>query len=130
MRSLRLVESSTMSSKCSKVTKSIFLLSYKGNIRVFCRVRPLNQSEGKGIIEFPMENVLKVGDKKFEFDKVFKPEITQGSGSSCPSYILEEVFNEVKPLVCSVLDGFNVCIFAYGQTGSGKSYTMVNYSIR
>jgi hypothetical protein len=28
------------------------------------------------------------------------------------------------PLVVSVLDGYNVCIFAYGQTGSGKTYTM------
>ncbi|KAK7314894.1 hypothetical protein VNO77_33424 [Canavalia gladiata] len=29
-----------------------------------------------------------------------------------------------QPLVRSVLDGYNVCIFAYGQTGSGKTYTM------
>uniref|UniRef100_R7W147 Kinesin-4 n=1 Tax=Aegilops tauschii TaxID=37682 RepID=R7W147_AEGTA len=29
-----------------------------------------------------------------------------------------------KPLVRSVLDGYNVCIFAYGQTGSGKTFTM------
>jgi len=31
----------------------------------------------------------------------------------------------MQPLVRSVLDGFNVCIFAYGQTGSGKTFTMV-----
>ena len=36
----------------------------------------------------------------------------------------EEVFAEVKTLVASVVDGFNVCIMAYGQTGSGKTYTM------
>ncbi|XP_022685311.1 kinesin-like protein KIN-14P [Setaria italica] len=30
----------------------------------------------------------------------------------------------MQPLVRSVLDGFNVCIFAYGQTGSGKTFTM------
>ena len=30
----------------------------------------------------------------------------------------------MSPLVTSVLDGYNVCIFAYGQTGSGKTYTM------
>ena len=33
---------------------------------------------------------------------------------------------DTQPLIRSVLDGFNVCIFAYGQTGSGKTYTMVN----
>lgn len=37
----------------------------------------------------------------------------------------EEVFLDTRPLIRSVLDGYNVCIFAYGQTGSGKTYTMV-----
>ena len=41
----------------------------------------------------------------------------------------EEVFSDTQPLIRSVLDGFNVCIFAYGQTGSGKTYTMVRYSM-
>lgn len=35
-----------------------------------------------------------------------------------------EFFDEIKPLIISFLDGYNVCIFAYGQTGSGKTYTM------
>lgn len=39
--------------------------------------------------------------------------------------LTEEVFLDTQPLIRSVLDGFNVCIFAYGQTGSGKTYTMV-----
>ncbi|CAH1634957.1 unnamed protein product [Spodoptera littoralis] len=30
----------------------------------------------------------------------------------------------VRPLVASVLDGFNGCVFAYGQTGTGKTHTM------
>ena len=38
---------------------------------------------------------------------------------------VEEVFLDTQPLIRSVLDGFNVCIFAYGQTGSGKTFTMV-----
>jgi hypothetical protein len=32
------------------------------------------------------------------------------------------VFKNMKDLIMSVVDGFNVCIFAYGQTGSGKTY--------
>ncbi|KAI3682968.1 hypothetical protein L1987_83384 [Smallanthus sonchifolius] len=34
------------------------------------------------------------------------------------------VYIETQPLIRSVLDGYNVCIFAYGQTGSGKTFTM------
>ena len=34
------------------------------------------------------------------------------------------VFADALPLVTSVLDGYNVCIFAYGQTGTGKTFTM------
>ena len=30
----------------------------------------------------------------------------------------------MQPLVVSVLDGYNVCVFAYGQTGSGKTFTI------
>jgi kinesin family protein C2/C3 len=36
----------------------------------------------------------------------------------------EAVFVQTKPIVASVLDGYNVCIFAYGQTGTGKTFTM------
>ncbi|CAN0464364.1 unnamed protein product [Ascophyllum nodosum] len=50
---------------------------------------------------------------RFEFDRVFKQDSSQGS-----------VFEAVSPLVTSVLDGYNVCIFAYGQTDSGKTFTM------
>ena len=35
-----------------------------------------------------------------------------------------QVYIETQPLIRSVLDGYNVCIFAYGQTGSGKTHTM------
>ena len=35
-----------------------------------------------------------------------------------------DVFSDASPMVISVLDGYNVCIFAYGQTGTGKTFTM------
>lgn len=37
----------------------------------------------------------------------------------------QNLYNEiVRPLVSSVLEGYNGCVFAYGQTGTGKTYTM------
>lgn len=42
------------------------------------------------------------------------------------SLYAEQIYVDTQPLIRSVLDGYNVCIFAYGQTGSGKTYTMVS----
>ncbi|CAE8625806.1 unnamed protein product, partial [Polarella glacialis] len=100
------------------------VLELKGNIRVFVRVRPINEKEkaqesGEATMTFAEDCKVSVFDaaasrrKWFEFDKVFSPKTAQN-----------DVFEEVKPLATSVLDGFNVCIFAYGQTGSGKTFTM------
>ncbi|XAR67332.1 Minus-end-directed kinesin ATPase [Bertholletia excelsa] len=49
----------------------------------------------------------------FTFNKVFGTNVTQ-----------QQIYADTQPLIRSVLDGYNVCIFAYGQTGSGKTYTM------
>uniref|UniRef100_A0A3B5AH15 Kinesin-like protein n=1 Tax=Stegastes partitus TaxID=144197 RepID=A0A3B5AH15_9TELE len=100
------------------------LVRLKGNIRVFCRVRPVSQEEqdsadAKTMLSFDSDDdaILYLANKgkimTFELDKVFAPQATQ-----------EEVFQEVQSLITSCIDGFNVCIFAYGQTGSGKTYTM------
>jgi kinesin family protein C2/C3 len=91
----------------------------KGNIRVYCRVRPLAADEDEDCVRFPDENELEFWDaerstfKSFEFERVFLPSSTQ-----------EEVFDDVSGLIQSCMDGFNVCMFAYGQTGSGKTFTM------
>jgi kinesin family protein C2/C3 len=34
------------------------------------------------------------------------------------------VFVDTVPVVMSVLDGYNVCIFVYGKTRTGKTFTM------
>ena len=104
----------------------------KGNIRVFCRVRPplTNKENSNEICKFDFsENSITIYGKiqksnvgknediqnkdYYKLDRVFPMNSTQ-----------EMIFNEVSQLVQSALDGFNVCIFAYGQTGSGKTYTM------
>jgi kinesin family protein C2/C3 len=95
----------------------------KGNIRVFCRVRPLNHLDAKrgtltaGAYANSEDRTIRVDNKgkisEFEFDRVFGEKTTQ-----------EEVFADTIPLIQSCMDGYNVCIFAYGQTGSGKTWTM------
>jgi len=42
-----------------------------------------------------------------------------------PSTSTQEVFTELRPLIISVVDGFDVSILAYGQSRSGKTHTML-----
>ncbi|PUZ61319.1 hypothetical protein GQ55_4G267100 [Panicum hallii var. hallii] len=98
------------------------LLTLKGNVKVFCRSRPLFEDEGPSVVEFPDDFTIRVntGDesltnpkKDYEFDRVYGPHIGQG-----------ELFHDVQPFVQSALDGYNISIFAYGQSRSGKTHTL------
>uniref|UniRef100_A0A6N2L235 Kinesin motor domain-containing protein n=1 Tax=Salix viminalis TaxID=40686 RepID=A0A6N2L235_SALVM len=96
------------------------VLELKGNIRVFCRCRPLKSEEvtagvlvtidfesAKDVELTVMSNGLP--RKTFKFDAVFGPQANQA-----------DVFEDTASFASSILDGYNVCVFAYGQTGTGN----------
>ncbi|KAI7800233.1 putative kinesin-like protein KIF3C-like [Triplophysa rosa] len=97
-------------------------------VKVVVRCRPLNRREESSGYENIVQMDVKLGQvalrnpkagpgdplKTFTFDAVY-------DACSKQSDMYDET---VRPLIDSVLRGFNGTIFAYGQTGTGKTYTM------
>lgn len=98
-------------------------------VKVVVRCRPMNEKERVANFERVVSVDVKLGQvvvrnprgasshdhrKVFTFDSVY-------DWSSKQMELYDETF---RPLVDSVLFGFNGTIFAYGQTGTGKTYTM------
>ncbi|XP_056284797.1 kinesin-like protein KIF3C [Pseudoliparis swirei] len=100
------------------------------SVKVVVRCRPLNRKEeSNGPAGSIVQMDLRLGQvilrnprapasepqKTFTFDAVYDANSKQG-----------DLYDEsVRPLIDSVLAGFNGTIFAYGQTGTGKTYTMM-----
>eukprot|EP00201_Polytomella_parva_P015707 CAMPEP_0175058252 /NCGR_PEP_ID=MMETSP0052_2-20121109/11744_1 /TAXON_ID=51329 ORGANISM="Polytomella parva, Strain SAG 63-3" /NCGR_SAMPLE_ID=MMETSP0052_2 /ASSEMBLY_ACC=CAM_ASM_000194 /LENGTH=731 /DNA_ID=CAMNT_0016323611 /DNA_START=71 /DNA_END=2263 /DNA_ORIENTATION=+ len=97
-------------------------------VKVAIRCRPLNSKEKSDGRDTIVDMDMKIGQvilknpkgdpgeppKTFTFDSVFDPTIPQ-----------REVYDSIaRPIVNSVMDGYNGTIFAYGQTGTGKTHTM------
>lgn len=56
----------------------------------------------------------RIREHRFVFDRLFDEECTQ-----------DQVYNNTtRPLLDSVLDGYNATVFAYGATGCGKTHTI------
>ncbi|KAJ8275328.1 hypothetical protein COCON_G00099530 [Conger conger] len=97
-------------------------------VKVVVRCRPLSRKEEATGYESIVNMDVKLGQvtlrnpktphgellKTFTFDSVY-------DAGSKQSDLYDET---VRPLIDSVLLGFNGTIFAYGQTGTGKTYTM------
>ncbi|XP_034445865.1 kinesin-like protein KIF3B isoform X1 [Hippoglossus hippoglossus] len=98
-------------------------------VKVVVRCRPMNEKEQANKFERVVSVDVKLGQivvrnhreasasespKVFTFDSVY-------DWNSKQIDLYDETF---RPLVDSVLLGFNGTIFAYGQTGTGKTYTM------
>nr|XP_057912856.1 kinesin-like protein KIF3C [Doryrhamphus excisus] len=99
------------------------------SVKVVVRCRPLNRKEQSngpsgGIVQMDLrlgQVILRnprashsEPQKTFTFDAVYDANSKQ-----------RDLYDEsVRPLIDSVLAGFNGTIFAYGQTGTGKTYTM------
>ncbi|XP_017295220.1 kinesin-like protein KIF3B [Kryptolebias marmoratus] len=97
------------------------------SVKVVVRCRPMNEKERAAGFERVVSVDVKLGQiivrnpreaselpKVFTFDSVY-------DWNSKQLDLYDETF---RPLVDSVLFGFNGTIFAYGQTGTGKTYTM------
>ncbi|XP_053160014.1 kinesin-like protein KIF27 isoform X2 [Hemicordylus capensis] len=89
-------------------------------VKVAVRIRPLLSKEVLHNHQVCMrlipntQQVITGKDRVFTFDFVFGKHSTQ-----------EEVYTTcIKPLVSSLIEGYNATVFAYGQTGSGKTYTI------
>ena len=119
------------------------LAAQTANILVVCRFRPLNSKElaisSSQCIEFLDKSSVKfkpsqdskesqqqqesgglpfsqktASEQLYTLDRIFKPDATQ-----------QEVYDvSARPVIESVLEGFNGTVFAHGQTSSGKTYTM------
>lgn len=117
--------SSLAAAETSRRTLHACLQDLKGNIRVFCRVRPALRGEGAplalaiagdddDLYRQELDITHNAHHHTFVYDRVFGEHATNA-----------DVFEEMSQVVQSALDGTNVCVFAYGQTGSGKTHTML-----
>ncbi|KAJ8921643.1 hypothetical protein NQ315_010552 [Exocentrus adspersus] len=112
-----------------EVENSLERNSSNESVQVIVRCRPLSEKELEAkcvsvVKIYPTRGVIEVENPKArsenEKNKIFTYDAVYDENS-----IQQNIYDEtVRPLVASVLEGYNGCVFAYGQTGTGKTYTM------
>ncbi|KOM32029.1 hypothetical protein LR48_Vigan01g158500 [Vigna angularis] len=118
MQGAQLAEMETLYKEEQVLRKRYFnvIEDMKGKIRVYCRLRPLNEKE---IAEKERKVLTAVDEFTVEYPwKDDKPK------QNIYDRVFDGVATQESYLVQSAVDGYNVCIFAYGQTGSGKTFTI------
>ena len=100
----------------------------KGNLRVYCRVRPCLQKSDTFITYPELSTALTTKASYLQTMEIKAPNTTTSAYTFDrifpESSSQVEVFNEIQQFIQSALDGESVCVFAYGATGSGKTFTM------
>ncbi|XP_031549926.1 kinesin-like protein KIF25 isoform X2 [Actinia tenebrosa] len=123
--------------KNRRMTLHNTLVEIRGNIRVHCRIRPLivgidspdEASLGKPgtpseqVVNYVDEETLSYVSIKSNGERIMQQKEFEHVYNDMDDQ--KKIFDDVKTLLTSLLDGYNVCIMAYGQTGSGKTHTML-----
>lgn len=105
-----------------------------GNVKVFCRFRPLNKrelatTESETCVQFKDEFTCAVSGINKDTGRTEPIDYTFDATFDMDSRQKDVYMKAVDPIVDSVLEGFNGTIFAYGQTSSGKTHTMLGPDI-
>ncbi|CAM4588339.1 unnamed protein product [Lepidochelys olivacea] len=99
---------------CDNVKVVVRCRPFNEREKVMCYKMAVNVDEMRGTITVHKTDSSNEPPKTFTFDTVFGPESKQ-----------LDVYNlTARPIIDSVLEGYNGTIFAYGQTGTGKTFTM------
>ncbi|DBA71185.1 TPA: hypothetical protein ACH3X2_011584 [Trebouxia sp. C0005] len=119
-----------MAAACSKIVETLssstagcYALRYANFMSAGCRVvarfRPQSSREvnGRCFKSLSVDTVAFSSPEtsnNFTFDRIYDEASSQ-----------EDLFQDVRPIVHAVLNGYNGTVLAYGQTGSGKTHTLL-----
>ncbi|CAF4329916.1 unnamed protein product [Adineta steineri] len=103
------------------------------SVRVVVRCRPMSDKEQ----ETNCERIVNIDEQRRQISirRPVNENSQRNAGEDGHNFFFDAVYDwnskqrdvyeqTARPLVDSVIEGFNGTIFAYGQTGTGKTFTM------